>query len=46
MLILFKFNYISYKIKKSDCLDRINEIYLCVHTNLIIYIIVTDFLII
>ena len=42
-LISFKFNCIPYKIEKV--IVCINEIYLCVHTNLIIYIIVTDFLI-
>ena len=39
MLILFKFNYISYQIEKN--IIWINKIYLYVHTNLI-----TDFLII
>ena len=42
MLISFKFNYISYKIKKVFV--WINKIYLCVRINLIIYIIVTEFL--
>ena len=44
MLMSFKFNYIPYKIEKV--IVWINEIYLCVHINLIIYVIVTDFLII
>ena len=44
MLISFKFNYISYKIEKVFV--WINKIYLCVCINLIIYIIVTEFLII
>ena len=44
MLTSFKFNYIPYKIEKV--IVWINEIYLCVHINLIIYVIVTDFLII
>ena len=44
MLMSFIFNYIQYKIEKV--IVWINEIYLCVHINLIIYVIVTDFLII
>ena len=44
MLMSFKFNYISYKIEKVNI--WINEIYLCGHINLIIYVIVIDFLII
>ena len=43
MLTSFKFNYIPYKIEKI--IVWINEIYLCVHINLLIYVIVTDFLI-
>ena len=44
MLTSFKFNYIPYKIEKM--IVWIIEIYLCVNINLIIYVIVTDFLII
>ena len=44
MLTSFKFNYIPYKIEKV--IVWINEIYLCVHINIIIYVIITDFLII
>ena len=44
MLMSFKFNYTPYKIEKV--IVWINEIYLCVHTNLIIYVIVTEFLVI
>ena len=40
----FKFNYISYKIEKV--IVWINEIYLCGQINLIICVIVIDFLII
>ena len=43
MLISFKFNYISYKIEKN--IVWINKTYLYVCTNLIIYVIVLDFLI-
>ena len=43
-LISFKFKYIPYKIEKV--IVWINKIYLCVNINLIIYVIVTDFLII
>ena len=42
MLISFKFNYISYKIEKKNII-WINKINLYVHTNLIIYVLVTDF---
>ena len=41
MLILFKFNYISYHIEKN--IVWINTIDLYVRTNIIIYVIVTDF---
>ena len=41
MLISFKFNYISYQIKKT--IVWINKIDLYVHTNLIIFIVVTNF---
>ena len=41
MLIYFKFNYISYQIEKN--IVWINKIDLYVRTNLIIYVIVTDF---
>ena len=41
MLISFKFNYISYQIFKK--IVWINKIDLYVRTNLIIYVIVTDF---
>ena len=44
MLTSFKFNYIQYKIEKI--IIWINEIYVCVHINLIIYVIITEFLII
>ena len=44
MLLSFKFNYISYQIGKI--IVWINKIYLYVCTNLIIYVIITDFLII
>ena len=44
MLILFKFNYIQYKIERVVVL--INKFYFCTCTSLIIYVIVTDFLII
>ena len=40
MLISFKFNYIFYQIKK---IVWINKIDLYVHTNLIIYVTITDF---
>ena len=40
MLISFKFNYIPYQIKKT--IVWINKIYLYVHTNLIICVIVID----
>ena len=40
----FRFNYISYQIEKQ--IVWINKIYLYVCTNLIIYVIVTEFLII
>ena len=43
MLISFKFNYISYQVKN---IVWINKIYLYLRTNLIIYVIVTNFLII
>ena len=43
MLTLFKFNYIPHKIEKV--IVWINEIYLCVHINLIMYVI-TDLLVI
>ena len=43
MLISFKFNYISYKIEEN--IVWINKIYLYLRTNLIIYVIVLDFLI-
>ena len=39
-LISFKLNYMPYQIKKNAL---INKIYLYVHTNLIIYVIVNDF---
>ena len=42
MLTSFKFNYRPYKIK---VFVLINKIYLCVRINLIIYVIVTEFLI-
>ena len=41
MLISFKFNYIFYQIKN---IVWINKIYLYVCTNLIIYVIVTEFI--
>ena len=44
MLISFKFNYISYQIEKN--IVWINKIYLYVHTNLIIYVMLMIFLII
>ena len=40
MLVSFKFNYISYQILKKNWINKID---LYVHTNLIIYLIVTDF---
>ena len=44
MLISFKYNYISYQIKKI--LFRLIKKRIYVRTNLTIYVIVTDFLII
>ena len=44
ILTSIKFNYIQYKIEKV--IVWLSEIYLCVHANLIIYVIVTDILII
>ena len=44
MLISFKFNCIPYKIEKI--FFWIKKIYLCICINLIIYVIVTKFLII
>ena len=44
MLISFKYSYIFYQIKKI--IAWINKIYLYVRTNLIIYVIIIDFLII
>ena len=41
MLISFKFNYISYQIEKN--IVWIKKIDLYVRTNLIIYVIITDF---
>ena len=41
MLISFKFNYISYQIEKN--IVWINKIDLYIRTNLIIYVIVTEF---
>ena len=44
MLISFKLNFITYKIEKNICLDKKNYLSIC--TNLVIYVIVTKFLII
>ena len=44
MLISFKYSYIFYQIKKI--IAWINKIYLYVRTNLIIYVMIIDFLII
>ena len=44
MLIFLKFHYMQYKIERVTVL--INNFYLCACTKLIIYVIVTDFLII
>ena len=41
----FKFKYIPYKIEKK-VIVWIKEIYVCVLTNLIVYVIVTGFFII
>ena len=40
MLVSFKFNNISYQIKNKNWINKID---LYVRTNLIIYLIVTDF---
>ena len=44
MLISFKLKFIPYKIEKGFV--WINKIYLCIYINLIIYVIVTKFVII